>query len=119
MSYFRVQTADRDVNDLLDPEFQHSHHWNNIESERYVQTGISVCETIEDLAAYLAVSGIPIGNGDEWVLVEIDGYESDDQPYDADSGELLVHPTEIIGVYEMTDEFYEMISDAYDSLTAA
>lgn len=115
MTYYRIQTADRDTADLLDPANQVSYHWNNIESEDYTRVGVSVCESREALAAYLAQSGIPYGDG-EWVIVELDGEVSDDDPYDAEYGEILVHPIEIVSVTEMDDEFFELIGAAYDSL---
>lgn len=110
MTYYRVQTADRDPADLLDPEYQVSSHWNNIES--YDRVGVSVCESLEDLAYYLAQSGIPYGNG-QWVIVELDGYLSDDDPYDAEDGEILIHPTVIVSVEDMDDEFFDLIGAAY------
>ncbi len=114
-TYFRIQTADRDVNDLLIPANQVSYHWNNIESAEYTRTGVSVCESREALAAYLAKSGIPYGDGD-WVIVELTGDLSDDDPYDAEYGEILIHPTEIVSVTEMDDEFFDLIGAAYDAL---
>jgi hypothetical protein len=110
-TYFRIQTADRDVTNLLDPEFQVSCHWNNIES--YDRVGVSVCESREALAAYLADCGIPYGDG-EWVIVELRGDISDD-PYDAQCGETLIHPTEIVSVTEMDDAFFDLIGAAYDA----
>ncbi|MGL5910299.1 MAG: hypothetical protein ACRCZP_09880, partial [Phycicoccus sp.] len=98
-TYFRIQTADRDVADLLQPG-RTSCHWNEIDSEEYTRSGVSTCETREDLAAYLADSGIPYGAG-EWVIVELAGDVSDDTPYDAQFGEILIHPTEIISVAPM------------------
>lgn len=112
-TYFRIQTADRDVAELLNPELQVSGNWNNLES--YTRTGVSVCESREDLATYLAQSGIPFGSG-EWVIVEVGGHLSDDDPCDAEYGEILIHPTEIVSVSPMDDEFFELIGAAYDAL---
>jgi len=113
-TYFRIQTADRDVADLLVAENQVSYHWNNIDSAEYTRVGVSVCESREDLAAYLAHSGIPYGDGD-WVIVELAGEISDDTPYDAEYGEALIHPTEIVSVTPMDDEFFALIDAAYDA----
>lgn len=113
-TYFRIQTADRNPADLLDPANQISYHWNNIDSEEYTRNGVSVCDSRETLAAYLAKSGIPYGDGD-WVIVELDGYYSDDEPYDAADGELLIHPTRIVSVNPMDDDFFELIAAAYDT----
>lgn len=114
MTYYRVQSADRDPADLLDPNNHISYHWNNLDIPQYTRRGVSVCETREDLASYLAGSGIPIGDGD-WVVVGVDGDESDDTPYDAEYGEVLIHPTEIVSVEPLDDDWYEMIGAAYDA----
>lgn len=113
-SYFRTQAADRDPAQLLDPANQVSYHWNNIDSAEYTRTGVSVCASREDLAAYLAHSGIPYGAG-EWVIVELNGNTSDDTPYDAASGELLIHPSKIVSVSPMDDAFFALIDAAYDA----
>lgn len=115
-TYYRIQTADRDPADLLAPENQVSYHWNEIDSPEYTRQGVSVCATLEDLARYLAGSGIPYGAG-EWVIVELAGEVSDDTPYDAEYGEILIHPTEIVSVRPMDDEFFELIGKAYDAMT--
>src|SRR4030095_3885339 len=112
-TYYRIQTADRDARDLLNPTSQVSYHWNNIESAEYTRAGVSVCDSREALAAYLAQSGIPYGSR-EWVIVERRGERGADTPYDAECGELLVHPTEIVSVTEMDDDMYDLIGAAYD-----
>lgn len=112
-SYFRIQTADRDPADLLVVENQTSFGWYAPES--YDRTGVSVCDSREALAAYLAESGIPYGSG-EWVVVELIGDLSTDTPCDAEFGELLVHPTEIVSVAPMDDEFFDLIGAAYDAM---
>lgn len=112
-SYFRIQTADRDPALLLDPANQVSSHWNNIDSAEYTRAGVSVCESREDLAAYLAHSGIPYGDG-EWVIVELTGEPSTDTPYDAEHGEALIHPTAIVSVTPMDDAFFDLIAAALD-----
>lgn len=116
-TYFRVQTSDRDPQDLLDPEHQISRAWHREDLDR---TGVSVCASLEELAAYLAGpgSGIPYGLPD-WVLIELRGDISDDQPLDAEHGELLIHPTEIVSVQPIPDSFFDLISAAYDNLIGA
>lgn len=113
-SYFRVQSPDRAATDLLDPEHQTSNAWHRDDLER---AGVSVCDSRESLATYLAGvgSGIPYGSTG-WVLVELAGDVSDDTPLDAEYGEYLVHPTEIISVAPIDDEFFELIGSAYDAL---
>lgn len=115
-TYYRIQTADRDPADLLAPENQVSYNWNEIDSPEYTRRGVSVCATLGDLARYLAGSGIPYGVG-SWVIVELAGEISDDTPCDGESGEILIHPTEIVSVRPLADEMYEMIGAAYDAMT--
>jgi hypothetical protein len=113
-SYYRVQSPDRNAADLLDATFQTSDAWHRDDLTR---NGVSVCDSRETLAAYLAFagSGIPYGSPG-WVLVELDGTPSADQPLDAEYGELLVHPTRIISVAPIDDEFFDLIGAAYDAL---
>lgn len=118
-TYFRVQSGDRPATDLLEAG-QISRAWGRDEDDaRTNRSGVSVCAGREELAQYLATygAGIPYGLAG-WVLVELAGDISDDQPLDAEGGELLVHPTEIIAVAEIDDELFEMIGAAYDALEA-
>lgn len=121
-TYFRVQSGERDASYLLNADEQtssawHHHHLDNPATTRH---GVSVCASREELAQYLATygEGIPFGSKG-WVLVELTGDISDDQPLDAEGGELLVHPTEIVSVALIDDEFFEMIGDAYDEAAEA
>jgi len=115
-TYFRVQPADRDILDGA----QTSRAWHRSEAEAQStdRSGVSVCGSREELAAYLATygEGIPFGQAG-WVLVELRGDVSDDQPLDGEGGELLVHPTEIVAVAEIDDAFFELIGAAYDAGT--
>lgn len=115
-TYFRVQTADRDPADLIDPDHgQVSFSWYGPES--YDRPGVSVCESLDALAYYLANSGIPIGAG-EWVVVELDGDKIEGaKPMDAEYGEILVYPTGIVSVRPLDDEIFDMIGAAYDAMT--
>lgn len=79
-------------------------------SERH---GVSVCDSVEELATYLAQTGIPFE--DSWVLVEVAGPMSDEDDEDAHLGCSLILPTEIISVSPLTDDFFEMINAAYDA----
>ncbi len=115
-TYFRVQCGKRDVNDLLDSAEQVSRAWHDTtEEERLARTGISVCDSRENLARYLGTvgQGIPFGMPG-WVLVELEGDLSDDQPLDAAFGEYLIHPTRIVSVIEIDDAMFDMIGAAYD-----
>jgi hypothetical protein len=113
-TYFRVQPGDRDIFD--GPQISRAWHRDECEAQPTDRAGVSVCGSLEDLAAYLATtgSGIPYGTPG-WVLVELLGEVSEDQPLDFEDGELLVHPVEIVYAEPIPDEFFEMISDAYDA----
>lgn len=116
-TYFRVQSGDRLATDLLDPAAQISLAWghDHLEDRRTDRVGVSVCASREELAQYLATfgAGIPYGMPG-WVLVEVRGDVSDDQPLDAEGGEFLVHPTEIVSVAAIDDEFFDLIGAAYE-----
>lgn len=119
-TYFRVQSGDRPAADLLTAG-QVSMAWgrDHLEDRATDRSGVSVCRTREELAAYLATygAGIPYGQPG-WVLVELCGEISDDQPLDAEGGEVLVHPTEVVAVAEIDDEMFDLIGDAYDAAAA-
>lgn len=116
-SYFRVQAGERDVLDLLDPEMQVSNAWHRTDRER---PGISVCESRETLAQYLATvgSGIPYGLPG-WVLVELIGEPTYGDALDGEYGEVLVRPTEIVSAEPIPADFWDMIGDAYEAAEAA
>lgn len=109
-TYFRIQSADRDVTDLLDPEHV-SYSWDN---EDVYDLGTSTCESLEALAEYVAGTGIAFGVG-EWVIVEVRGTNLG---AGRDKGEYLIQVTEIVSVAPFTDEFCTLINAAYDRLYA-
>lgn len=91
---FRIQPADRDAADLLDESKWQSRNWHDEWSEP--RHGVSVCEDIEALIEYFRVAG---GYVDEdMVLVTLEGYRSDDQDEDHESGAILICPTRIVSV---------------------
>lgn len=106
MSFFRVQHPDRNTADLIDPEQQVSVSY----CTDTVRQGVSVCRSVEELAAYLVQTGIPFDH--TWVVVEVTGTRSADEDEDAELGALLVHPTEIISVAPITDQVWDLI-DTY------
>lgn len=122
--YFRIQPADRDTAALLDPA-----RWNsrNHGGEKYidgpngeeiedVRHGVSVCESVEELATYIAQSGVPVA--DQAVIVELEADLADDEDHDAHLGARLVHPTAIIGTTVVGDEFYDLVNAAHDAIYA-
>lgn len=111
MTYYRIQATDRP--DILNPENQYSHSWNPGEDVRH---GISVCDSREELAAYIASSSICFT--DEWELLEVKGYRADEQDADAHMGVTLIIPTEIVSRESIGDGFSEEIIAAYDALEA-
>lgn len=120
-TYFRVQDGNQDVNDLLDPAEQLSRAWHHhhLDDAHTTRKGVSVCDSRETLAQYLATvgQGIPFGLPG-WVLVEVEGDLSDDQPLDFEDGEYLIHPTAIVSCEIIPDEFFDMIGAAYDAQEA-
>ncbi len=110
---YRIQSADRDVAELLNPQMQYSISYSD-DSERH---GVSVCDSIEDLAGYIAQTGIPFDT--DYVVVEVAGESSDEVDEDAHLGARLVLPTEIISVEPITDRLLDMIDAAYDQALAA
>lgn len=115
-TWYRVQTADRDVTQLLDPEHWISEAWSG--AEAHERRGISVCASLEDLAHYLALGTLPIG-ADEWVVVELTGPLSTDRPVDADLGEYLLLPDTIVSVRTLDEAgMWDLIDQAYEALYA-
>lgn len=112
-THYRVQPGDRPVETLLATEAQISSAWHRDDLDR---SGISVCESRQELAGYLATvgEGIPYGQGG-WVLVELEGAESGDTPLDAEHGEILIHPTRIVAITSLDEDakFWDMIGTAY------
>ena len=112
-TYYRAQTADRDPVDLIGTD-NISFSWYGPQS--YDREGVSVCASRDALAYYLANSALPIGIG-EWVIVELEGDRIwDADPMDAELGELLVHPTAVVSVTPMDDEFFDLIGAVLDQM---
>lgn len=116
-SYYRIQTADRDVTELLDAGHQFSSALSHDPS--LTRQGVSVCDSIDDLALYLA-SHLGAGIGQRvrtgsWVIVEVEG-EPVPGALDPEF-ETLVRPTAIVSVRPVGDEFLALI-DAKDEFLA-
>ena len=116
-TYFRIQSAAHDPLHLLDPGYQFSHPVNG----SAVRRGVSVCDSIEDLALYLAS---PQGAGvlvrvarDATVIVELEGDESGDAPLDPEMESLII-PTRIIGVTPVGEEFVTLVEESRMFLAA-
>ncbi len=112
MSFYRVQSADRDTAELLDPNYQFSHAWSNAPSS--TREGISVCDSVEDLALYFAshlAGGIPL-TSDGWVIVELEGDMIPGSQPNEPEFESLIRPTAIVSVRPVDDEFMAMIAQA-------
>lgn len=118
-TYFRIQAADRDVNELLDPGHQFSSALSHDPS--HTREGVSVCESLDELAEYLASS---LGNGigarvrEDWVIVELEGEEIlEAAPLDPEY-ETLVRPTAIVAVRPAGEAFMAMIAAAETHLAS-
>lgn len=112
MTYYRIQAADRDVTALLDTEQQVSISY----VDDTVRAGVSVCDSVEELATYLAQSGMPWD--ETYVLVEVEATWSVDTDEDAHLGARLVHPTTIVSVAPLTDDFHDLVGAAFDAIAA-
>lgn len=110
MSFYRLQ--DPAHLDTLTQPGQLSYSYKTYEP----RNGKSVCDTPEELADYLATSGVQF-TGD-WVLVELDGDYSEDDDEDADLGVTLIHPTKIIQVTPFDTFLTDYLSPAFDRIEA-
>ncbi|MEU3452202.1 hypothetical protein ABZ671_00965 [Micromonospora sp. NPDC006766] len=109
--YYRVQTAARDVNELLDPGYQFSHAYNG--NTALTREGVSVCADLDDLAEYLmsGMAGALNVRDGGWVIVEVEADEiADARPVDGEY-ELLVRPTAIISVTPVGDDFLALLDE--------
>lgn len=105
---YRIQSADRDLADLLDPEQQYSFPMS--QAEDLIRHGVSCCLTLADLAAYTATHAIEASAP---VLVRIAGPLSEDVPCDEEDGEVLLLPTSA-EVVEDDEAFFDLVSDMVD-----
>ena len=138
----RIDRADRDHTELLDPEHWISSQWggdtlrdckgcedcdpeNPVEKlwtcfgERQVEDtryGISVCRDEDDLIEYLAHTGADFDNT---VLVTLKGGYSDDDGHDEHIGEYLILPSEVVSITPVTDEFIEAVYARADEIHGA
>jgi hypothetical protein len=113
MKAYRIQQANHSLALLLDPETQYSTNWSDPED---VRAGVSACRSIEDLATYFAQTGVALDA--DCRLVEMECEWADDDDADADLGAILVIPTAILSADKVPDSFFELVSDAYDTLAA-
>lgn len=115
MSFYRLQDADRDAAELLDPAQQWSSDWSGGGDPRH---GVSVCWSEGTLISYFATRAAQgIGYDADFlgtlVVVELDGDASDEEDQDAAEGAELVLPTRIVDVRPLTDdEIAEILVDA-------
>ena len=75
-----------------------------------MRRGVSVMDSLADLAAYVAVTALLASYP---VLVECEGPESDDVPVDAGMGEQLLLPTRATVIAD-DEEFFQLVSDLVD-----
>lgn len=91
---YRLQDADRDLSDLVDPEQQYSFPMSGEDED--VRHGVSGCLTLGDLAAYIATHAIEM-----------------DVPVDGDHGEVLILPVRAERI-EDDEKFFDLVSDLVD-----
>lgn len=109
--YYRIQSQDRP--NILDPQNQISYSWNDQGDDERARIGVSVCDSREELAEYIAQSGIPFE--DSWEILEVEGQPSEDEDEDAHLGARLIIPERIVSRESLADGFAEEILDAYES----
>lgn len=109
-TYYRIQKGGQaGVDQLLDPE----NWWSmQMDGQTMVEGGVSAMDSIEELAEYIANSGIEFG--DDPYLVEMEAIEADDDDDDANLGVCLVQPQEIITAAPVPDSFHELINTHLD-----
>jgi hypothetical protein len=112
-TFYRIQRAEYDVNDLLDPAFHTSHAYNG--NKALTRHGVSACSSLRELAEYLGSGQAgaldPRGaRGSGWVIVSFEGALSGDSPVDI--GEVLAIPSRIVSVDDVDADFLQMIDDA-------
>lgn len=105
---YRIQSASRDLDDILDPEQQYSFPMS--QAEELIRHGVSGCPTLADLAAYIATHAI---EAPAPVLVRIAGPLSGDTPCDEEDGEVLLLPTSAEVVEDDTD-FFDLVGELVD-----
>ena len=105
---YRIQSADRPIEALLDPEQQYSFPMD--EDDEMVRHGVSGCLTLPDLAAYIACYAIEASAP---ALVRIAGPASEDTPCDEEDGEVLVLPTSAEVIAD-DSAFFALVSDLVD-----
>ncbi|SFU94929.1 hypothetical protein [Alicyclobacillus macrosporangiidus] len=91
MTYYRIQEASRNPQELLDPSNWRSTVWDGFDERR----GVSCCRTLRGLERYFQSRGADMN---DVVVVALEGEESEDEDFDADEGAVLVLPTEIVWV---------------------
>ena len=108
---YRIQDASRNIDDLLDPEQQYSYPMDGNDDD--VRHGVSACWTLAELAAYVATHGIQATYP---AIVRVDGPYSEDEPLDAEAGEILLLPTAATIIDAATqDKFFEVVATLDDS----
>lgn len=113
MKAYRFQDKNRSIDALLNPEQQYSYSWDlSLEETDAVRHGISACESLADLAAYVACSALQANIPG---LIVLEGTESEDAPLDADQGEVLVLPTAASWADEATEiRFFDAVGELAD-----
>jgi hypothetical protein len=105
---YRIQSASRPVEALLDPEQQYSFPMDR--DDGMVRHGVSGCAALADPAAYIGCYAI---EAPAPVLVRIAGPLSEDTPCDEEDGEVLILPTSA-EIVEDDGAFFELVGDLVD-----
>lgn len=103
MSYYRIQDSYYGTDDLLSGDYE-STSMNYMD----IRHGVSCCDSLEQLAAYIATSGVEIG--DDPIIIELDGYPSEEEPLEP-GRESLIEPTAILSISSPAEPggFYDLV----------
>jgi hypothetical protein len=109
-TYYRLQDADRDPAELLDPDHQWSSDWSDINDPRQ---GVSVCATPYALTSYFAARAESCDYDADFlstlVMVEVEAILAEEEDQDAAEGALLVIPTRIVSATPLDDDMIAAI----------
>lgn len=109
-TYYRLQDADPDPAELLDPDHQWSSDWSDITDPR---RGVSVCATPYALGLYFSARAASCDYDADFlatlVMVEVEATLSDEDDLDAAEGALLVIPTSIVSATPLDDDMIAAI----------
>lgn len=114
-TYYRLHDNRRDHHSILNEANWQSASYGDAFGDD-VRHGVSACESIEELAAYFAQTGIDVGASP--VIVELEADQADDEDHDVALGAVLVFPRSIARIITDTDAEWAQFDAALDAAFA-